>query len=87
MRFNEPTYLKYVKLKIISAVANVDNMAETVDELKEVVCRCTRDTEEELARRGIRAVAAIASRVPAAAPGIIDQLLEFLDLDLDQIWT
>lgn len=55
-RYNEPTHVKYVKIDILSAVADGSNVADIITELSEYVT----DVDQELARRSIRAIADIA---------------------------
>lgn len=55
-RYNEPTHVKYVKIDILSAVADGSNVADIIQELSEYVT----DVDQELARRSIRAIADIA---------------------------
>uniref|UniRef100_K3WB21 AP complex subunit beta n=1 Tax=Globisporangium ultimum (strain ATCC 200006 / CBS 805.95 / DAOM BR144) TaxID=431595 RepID=K3WB21_GLOUD len=55
-RYNEPTHVKYVKIDILSGVADAGNVADIITELSEYVT----DVDQELARRSIRAIADIA---------------------------
>jgi hypothetical protein len=55
-RYNEPTHVKYVKIDILSAIADASNVADIITELSEYVT----DVDQELARRSIRAIADIA---------------------------
>lgn len=55
-RYNEPTHVKYVKIEILSGVADASNVADIITELSEYVT----DVDQELARRSIRAIADIA---------------------------
>lgn len=55
-RYNEPTHVKYVKIDILSGVADASNVADIITELSEYVT----DVDQELARRSIRAIADIA---------------------------
>lgn len=71
-RYNEPTHVKYVKIDILSGVADASNVADIITELSEYVT----DVDQELARRSIRAIADIAvsnnfsvGYPPAPAPG------------------
>jgi vesicle coat complex subunit len=80
-RFNEPTSVKFIKVDIMSLVANEQNMQELVAELSEYVT----DVNAEMSRRAIRSIANIASRIPTGASNIIDTLIEFLDMDIDWV--
>ncbi|CCI41625.1 unnamed protein product [Albugo candida] len=55
-RYNEPTHVKYVKIEILSAIADAGNVQDIIMELSEYVT----DVDQELARRSIRAIADIA---------------------------
>lgn len=55
-RYNEPTHVKYVKIDILSGVADASNVGDIITELSEYVT----DVDQELARRSIRAIADIA---------------------------
>lgn len=68
-RYNEPTYVKYVKIDILSAIADAGNVHDIITELSEYVS----DVDQELARRSIRAIADIAvstnfATLPAGFP-------------------
>ena len=58
-RQNEPSYLKMIKLEILSAVADETNAYEIATELTEYV----NDIDEPLARAAVRAVGRIALEV------------------------
>lgn len=58
-RQNEPSYIKMVKLEILSAIADEGNAYEIATELTEYV----NDIDEPLARAAVRAVGRIALEV------------------------
>ena len=62
-RQNEPSYLKMIKLEILSAVADETNAYEIATELTEYV----NDIDEPLARAAVRAVGRIALEVSSRA--------------------
>ncbi|DAZ95562.1 TPA: hypothetical protein N0F65_005878 [Lagenidium giganteum] len=55
-RYNEPTYVKYVKIDVLSGIADAASVHDIITELSEYVT----DVDQELARRSIRAIADIA---------------------------
>jgi hypothetical protein len=58
-RMNDPSYIKDLKLQLLSAVADDSNAFEIVTELTEYVT----DIDEHLAREAVRAVGRIALQV------------------------
>lgn len=58
-RMNDPSYIKDLKLQLLSAVADDSNAYEIVTELTEYVA----DIDEHLAREAVRAVGRIALEV------------------------
>lgn len=59
---NDPSYIKDLKLQLLSAVADDGNAYEIVTELTEYVT----DIDEHLAREAVRAVGRIALEVPSS---------------------
>jgi len=76
-RYNEPTHIKYVKLDILPQLANKSNVLEILGELSEYAS----DIDSELARRAIGAIANIGVRLPPFVNQVIDQLLQFGELN------
>eukprot|EP00884_Botryococcus_braunii_P006125 jgi/Botrbrau1/15513/Bobra.0225s0004.1 len=74
-RHNEPSYIKQIKLEILSCIADENNAYDIVTELTEYVS----DIDEQLARDAVRAVGRIALEV-VDAEGIVERLLGFLDM-------
>ena len=62
-RVNEPSYIKRIKLDILTAVADETNAYDIATELTEYV----NDIDEELARAAVRAVGRISLEVSHAA--------------------
>ncbi len=60
---NDPSYIKDLKLQLLSAVADDGNAYEIVTELTEYVT----DIDEHLAREAVRAVGRIALEVPPSS--------------------
>ena len=61
---NDPSYIKDLKLQILSALADENNAYEIVTELTEYVT----DIDEHLAREAVRAVGRIALEVHRSSP-------------------
>ncbi|KAK9817308.1 hypothetical protein WJX72_012438 [[Myrmecia] bisecta] len=79
-RMNEPSYIKQLKLEILTAIADETNAYEIATELTEYV----NDIDEQLAREAVRAVGTIALEVQDVA-GIVERLLGFLEIGKDFI--
>lgn len=58
-RINEPSYIKFLKLDILAAIADETNAYDIATELTEYV----NDIDEKLARKAIRTVGKIALEV------------------------
>ncbi|CAM9231598.1 unnamed protein product [Chrysoparadoxa australica] len=76
-RANDPTNVKYAKIALLSQVANGDSMTEVINELTEYV----RDTDSELVRRAIQAMANLSQRLPEGTDDIIEHFIDFLDVE------
>mmetsp|Transcript_4549 Transcript_4549/g.8531 ORF Transcript_4549/g.8531 Transcript_4549/m.8531 type:complete len:786 (+) Transcript_4549:231-2588(+) len=74
-RFNDPTYIKVLKLEMLTAIADFHNVYEIATELSEYVA----DADAEISRKSIMAVGTIALELPDAE-GIVARLLQFLEL-------
>lgn len=90
-RYNEPSHVKYVKIDILSTIADSRNVTDIITELSEYVS----DVDQTLARRAIRAIAdigvggnfgAIDSRESSDVQDqIIDSMVDFLEMNLDYV--
>ncbi|EIE24641.1 Adaptor protein complex beta subunit, partial [Coccomyxa subellipsoidea C-169] len=77
-RQNEPSYIKTLKLEILTALADETNAYEIATELTEYV----NDIDEQLAREAVKAVGRIAieANFPSLSTrGIVERLLGFLE--------
>jgi len=79
-RMNDPSYIKDLKLQLLSAVADDGNAYEIVTELTEYVT----DINEHLSREAVRAVGRIALEVQDVT-GLLDRLLGFLELGKSKV--
>lgn len=83
-RFNEPTHVKYLKVKILPLLANPDTAPDIVAELAEIV----NDSNTQLSRLAIQSMAKIACRNtggPGAAESIAQRMVDFLDLNVQHV--
>ena len=82
-KFNEPLYIKSLKIDILTMVAGESNLQEIVNELSEYVT----DVDVELSRKAVRCVGRIAMRLPTSSASIIQQLLGFLKYQTEYVIT
>lgn len=80
-RYNDPSYIKQVKIEILTILADVNSAEPIVAELSEYVT----DVDADIAPRAIRAIGGIAVRVPYAAEMIVNSLTNLLELDIDYV--
>jgi len=80
-KFTEPSAVKGYKLGILPRVACGVNAREIVAELTEYVS----GVDAELARLAVRAIGEIALRVPEAAEGVVESLLELIEMDAEYV--
>ncbi|RHY24987.1 hypothetical protein DYB32_008578 [Aphanomyces invadans] len=88
IRYNEPSHVKFVKLDILSGVADSHSVADIIMELSEYVT----DVDQELSRRAVRAISQIAignsfgqEGLDAMHDQIVDTMVEFLEMNLDYV--
>mmetsp|Transcript_24163 Transcript_24163/g.62817 ORF Transcript_24163/g.62817 Transcript_24163/m.62817 type:complete len:701 (+) Transcript_24163:309-2411(+) len=74
-KFADPTYIKKLKMEILTAIADTGTAYEICTELSEYVSY----GDISIAREAVRSVGRIALEVPDV-PGICDRLLSFLDV-------
>lgn len=82
-RCSDPSYLKNVKIDILTMLADAGSAEHIVGELSEYVT----DVDAEISRRAIRAIGKIAIRVPSTAEMIVGSLTALLELDIDYVST
>lgn len=82
-RYNEPSYIKQVKIDILTALADPASAEHIVGELSEYVT----DVDADISRRAIRAIGKIAVRVASTAEMIVGSLTTLLELDIDYVST
>lgn len=79
-QYNEPFYVKKLKLEMLTAVANESNTYEIVTEL----CEYAANVDIPIARESIRAVGKIALQ-QYDVNAIVDRLLQFLEMEKDHV--
>ncbi|XXG55950.1 hypothetical protein AAC387_Pa03g3497 [Persea americana] len=79
-QYNEPSYVKKLKLEMLTAVANESNTYEIVAEL----CEHAANVDVPIARESIRAVGKIALQ-QYDVNAIVDRLLQFLKMEKDYV--
>eukprot|EP00252_Welwitschia_mirabilis_P020113 TRINITY_DN4851_c0_g1_i1.p1 TRINITY_DN4851_c0_g1~~TRINITY_DN4851_c0_g1_i1.p1 ORF type:complete len:844 (-),score=200.12 TRINITY_DN4851_c0_g1_i1:295-2826(-) len=79
-RYSDPTYVKKLKLEMLTAVANESNTYEIVTELSEYAA----NVDVVIARESVRAVGKIALQ-QYDVNAIVDRLLQFLEMEKDYV--
>ncbi|WOK99323.1 hypothetical protein Cni_G08035 [Canna indica] len=79
-QFSDPSYVKKLKLEMLTAIANESNTYEIVTEL----CEYAGNVDVPIARESIRAVGKIALQ-QYDVNAIVDRLLQFLEMEKDYI--
>jgi len=76
VKYDEPSYIKDLKLEILAQVASVGNIQEIVNELSEYVT----DVNADIARKSIKCFGTIIIRLPEMSSKVTTQLRTFLSL-------
>jgi vesicle coat complex subunit len=79
-RYSDPSYVKKLKLEMLTAIANESNTYEIVTEL----CEYAANVDVAIARESIRAVGKIALQ-QYDVNAIVDRLLQFLEMEKDYV--
>ncbi|XP_078431781.1 adaptin family protein [Wolffia australiana] len=79
-QYSDPSYVKKLKLEMLTAIANENNTYEIVTELFEYAA----NVDVAIAREAIRAVGKIALQ-QYDVNAIVDRLLQFLEMDKDYV--
>eukprot|EP00922_Rhytidocystis_sp_ex-Travisia-forbesii_P021830 GHVS01031970.1.p1 GENE.GHVS01031970.1~~GHVS01031970.1.p1 ORF type:complete len:712 (-),score=108.02 GHVS01031970.1:52-2187(-) len=82
-RYSDPTYIKTVKLDILTLIATQSNVESILAEASEYV----GDVDADIANRSIHALGTLAIKIPSAVGVIVQQLLTYLELDIDYVTT
>jgi AP-4 complex subunit beta-1 len=81
VRYNEPTYVKHLKVDLLPYIANSSNVRDIASELGEYVT----DVDAELSRRAICAMGDIAINLPDMSNEIVSRIVELIDLDMGYV--
>nr|KJB70809.1 hypothetical protein B456_011G092000 [Gossypium raimondii] len=81
-QYNEPSYVKRLKLEMLTAVTSESNSYEIVTEL----CEYAANVDIPIARESIRAVGKI-TLLQYDVNAIVDRLLQFLEMEKDYVTT
>lgn len=79
-QYSQPSYVKKLKLEMLTAIANESNTYEIVTEL----CEYAANVDVPIARESIRAVGKIALQ-QYDVNAIVDRLLQFLEMEKDYV--
>lgn len=79
--YNEPFYVKKIKLQILPELADHENVSDIVAELSEYVA----DIDTNIARLSIRAMGKISVKMPPSADVILNNLLELMEMDASHV--
>jgi len=83
IKYDEPSYIKHLKLEILAQVASISNINEVVNELSEYVT----DVNAEIARKSITCFSTIAIRLPKMAKTVAGHLKNFISLQIAYVTT
>ena len=83
IKYDEPSYIKNLKLEILAQVASEGNIKEIVNELSEYVT----DVSAEIAKRSITCFGTIIIRLPHLSNNVSGQLKNFLGLQIAYVTT
>jgi vesicle coat complex subunit len=81
IKYDEPSYIKNLKLEILAQVASQSNIQEIVNELSEYVT----DVNAEIARQSIACFSTIAIRLPEMSNNVASHLRTFLSLQISYV--
>ena len=81
IKYDEPSYIKALKLEILAQIASASNIQEIVNELSEYVT----DVNVEIARQSIQCFSTITIRLPDMARAVMTNLRNFLGLQISYV--
>lgn len=81
VRYNEPQYVKHLKVDIMPLLANDINARDIATELSEYVT----DVDAELSKRAISSIAEIAMRIRPVSGDMTQVLVSLVDLDMTYV--
>ena len=81
VKYDEPSYIKNIKLEILGHIASENNIQEIVNEL----CEYVTDVNADIAKRSIRCFGIIIVRLPAISKSVTQQLKNFLQMNIGYV--
>lgn len=82
-RFDEPTYIKFMKIDILTLIVSENTVNDIVVELSAYVA----DVNVEISKKSIQGISKIGTKISQACIAIVRQLLSFLSLNIDYVVT
>ena len=82
-KYDEPTYIRFLKIEILTMIASDNNITEIINELSAYVT----DLNTEISKKSIQGLGTIALRLHSVSASIVQQLLSFLDFNIDYVIT
>ena len=83
VKYDEPSYIKNLKLDILAQIASNNNIQEIVNELSEYVT----DVNAEIAKKSIKCFGIIIVRLPEMSKNVASHLRTFLGLQINYVTT
>lgn len=81
IKYDEPSYIKTLKLEILAHITSTSNIQEIVNELNEYVT----DVNVEIAKRSIQCLATITIRLPEMARHVMQNLRNYLGMQIQYV--
>ena len=81
VRYNEPSFIKYEKLKILPQLVTENNIGDIVEELEVYVS----DVDLELSRKSIHALGQIVPRCPNFSHIVFEKIVQLLQYDIGHV--
>ena len=81
VKYDEPSYIKNIKLEILGHIASENNIQEIVNEL----CEYVTDVNADIAKRSIRCFGIIIVRLPGIARSVTTQIKNFLQMNISYV--
>ena len=82
-KFDEPTYIKFMKIDILTMIVSEASVNDIIGELSAYVT----DINVEISKKSIQAISKIGTRISPACIAIVRQLLSFLASNIDYVIT
>ena len=80
-KYDDPLYMKLVKLDVILTLSTTQNVGKVLEEL----FNYAQQTDTEFVRKSIRAIGKIAVQFEAAADGCVDKIVALIDMKVHYV--